>query len=267
MKRALLYRRGGLGDTLLTFPVAEVLNRLGYQVVFLGHSDYLCLARHCGWAQAIYSGEFLNYFLSQPFEKKIIISLEGNLKPFPKERIWLPIYYLQSLGLPLDFSSKLPFSEYVPKDKRLAFIHPGSGSPKKNPTFSLFRKIERLLRDHQWDVLYIAGEAEKWLIGKVDNLLILRDTLSLAKTLAQGKIYVGNDSGVSHLASFLGLKSFIFFGPSDELVFRPIGEKITIISLPLSCRPCFPYTCEERVCLEEEALWEAFIEAFTREEI
>ncbi|HBT03292.1 MAG TPA: glycoside hydrolase, partial [Thermodesulfobacterium commune] len=40
MKRLLFYRRGGLGDTLLTFPVLEVLKSQGYKITVIGVKAY-----------------------------------------------------------------------------------------------------------------------------------------------------------------------------------------------------------------------------------
>lgn len=267
MKRALLYRRGGLGDTLLTLPVAEVLSREGYKVCFLANSDYIPLITETEWVDEAYSAEYLSYFIDRPFDQKIVISKGGTLDPFPKERIWLPHYYLASLGLPLNFSQRLPSQQktfWGGRTKGLAVIHPGSGSPKKNPPFSLFLKIEHFLKRKGYEVLYVGGEAEAWLKGHAVNTLFTRDISELRDILSEASLYVGNDSGVSHLASYMGLKTFVFFGPSDEIVFRPIGMNVHIISLNLTCRPCFPKTCSERMCLNEDALMSLFVQEFLK---
>lgn len=266
MKRALLYRRGGLGDTLLTLPVAEMLNRNGFKVCFLGNSDYFPLIIKTEWVDETYSAEHLNYIVENSFDKKIIISREGTLYPFPKERIWLPIYYLTELNLSKNFSLRLPWRKFSDK-KRLkgpVVIHPGSGSPKKNPPFSLFLRIGEFLKKKGFEILFIGGEAEDWLRREPVNAIFLKDILELEKILSEASYYVGNDSGVTHLASYLGLKTFVFFGPSDEIVFRPIGEAVQILSLPLSCRPCFPKVCPEQKCLNEEALMVLFTECFSK---
>ncbi len=263
--KALVYRRGGLGDTLLLFPILENLKKMGYKVIFLGNSDYLDIARHCGLADEIYSSEFLSLFLSQPFDKKIIISLEGNLNPFPCKRIWLPIYYLETLHFPLEFSKKLTLNlaPLYNTSSKLAILHPGSGSPKKNPSLSLFEKIENFLQKRGYQTIYFAGPAERTFLRSKKPLFSSNNIIEVIRFLLSGSLYIGNDSGISHLASYLGLRAILFYGPSDEIIFRPIGERVTIITLPLSCRPCFPRVCEERKCLQEEELWQAFQENFT----
>jgi ADP-heptose:LPS heptosyltransferase len=41
--------------------------------------------------------------------------------------------------------------------------------------------------------------------------------------------YIGNDSGVSHLAAYLGLPTVAVFGPSDPKMWRPIGPTVQIV--------------------------------------
>jgi ADP-heptose:LPS heptosyltransferase len=41
--------------------------------------------------------------------------------------------------------------------------------------------------------------------------------------------YIGNDSGVSHLAAYLGLPTVAVFGPSDPEMWRPIGPLVQIV--------------------------------------
>jgi ADP-heptose:LPS heptosyltransferase len=261
MNRVLLYRRGGLGDTLLTFPVAEVLKRKGFEVHFVGNRDYLEFAYLCGWADKIYSSEFLSSLDLSRYQEKILISCRGNLNPFPESRIPITYYYLKSLGLPFNFSRKLPIFEDEPGDKNLAVLHPGSGSPKKNPPLELFEKIEAYLVNLGFTVIYLAGEAEDWLFSKKKNLFRSFNILEIASFLKRAGLFIGNDSGISHLASYLGIKSFLFYGPTDEVIFSPLGETSHLIFLPLSCRPCFPKTCSERPCLDPENLFKVFKKA------
>lgn len=258
-KKVLIYRRGALGDTLLTFPLAEVFKKLHYEVTLCGNKDYLELAKLAGFADHIISSEFFPYLSEDNFEKKIIISKTGHLDPFPKKRIWLPEYYLRSLGLPLNFSQTLPFSASSEKKENLAILHPGSGSPKKNPPFELFERIENFLKNLGYEVIYLAGEAETWLLNLKSNFFHSTDILEIAKFLKKAHLFVGNDSGISHLSAYLGVRTFVFFGPSDEIIFRPIGKRVYLLKRELSCRPCFPKVCEERPCLDAEELFRLFL--------
>jgi len=86
---------------------------------------------------------------------------------------------------------------------------------------------------------------------------IPQDTLALRRLLASGRAYVGNDSGVSHLAAWLGLPSVVVFGPSDPVRWRPIGENVEVVRPPLACAPCFEIAsvnCERPDCILEISL-------------
>ncbi|MFN3406736.1 MAG: glycosyltransferase family 9 protein [Caldimicrobium sp.] len=163
-----------------------------------------------------------------------------------------------SFKLPLDLS----FLKKVKTSQKLALLHPGSGSPKKNPSLTLFEKIENYLKKLGFKTLYFAGIAEKYFLNAKANVFFTEDILEAINLLLTVDLYIGNDSGISHLASYLGVSSILFYGPSDEIIYRPIGEKTKLITLPLSCRPCFPKVCKEKKCLDEEKLWKVFKRIF-----
>ena len=55
MKKFLLYRRGGLGDTLLTFPILEIFKRKGFYTVAVGNTDYFKIAKAVGWVDEVFT--------------------------------------------------------------------------------------------------------------------------------------------------------------------------------------------------------------------
>jgi ADP-heptose:LPS heptosyltransferase len=52
----------------------------------------------------------------------------------------------------------------------------------------------------------------------------------LAKRLVRCCGYIGHDSGVTHIASALGLPTLVLWGPSCEAVWRPLGERVRILN-------------------------------------
>lgn len=254
----LVYRRGGLGDTLLTFPVLELFKKSGKKVWAVGNTDYFIIAKAVGWADRISSE-----IPEDDFEGKVLIATDGNVKPFPEGRIWVVEHYLKSLSLRGDFSRVLPLEpmERSPLDG-CAVLHPSSGSPKKNPSPELFFRIESFLKKEGLKTVYLIGEADQWLKDYVKNYFESFSPLEIARALKKAKLYVGLDSGISHLASYCGLVSFIFYGPTDPVVWKPIGERVFQISLGLSCGPCFPQVCAERHCLDTERLFKRFLELY-----
>lgn len=251
-----------MGDTLLTFPVLEIYKQQGYMITVIGRKEYFKIAKYLGWIDNIYE-DLYPQIIEKPYDKKIFFSKLYGIDPFPKERIWIVEYFFKVLNLPQKFSQILPLpsSHRSPLAEKMV-IHPGSGSIKKIPDFSLFYKIEKFLIKRGLEVIYLIGEADKWIKNFVSNYWEANDPLEIAKALKLAKGYLGVDSGISHLASYLGLRSYVFFGPTDHVVWKPIGKKVKLITLELPCSPCFPNVCEDRPCLNPEALFERFKMSF-----
>ncbi|RUM29637.1 MAG: lipopolysaccharide heptosyltransferase family protein [Aquifex sp.] len=250
MKKALLYRRGGLGDTLLTFPILEILKRKGYETVAVGNTDYFIIAKEAGYADRVYS-----FIPEEEFDLKVIISLDGNVKPFPENREWIVKHYLKTLKMEEDFTKELPIKPLQNSPLRgKVVVHPSSGSKKKNPPIEFFLKLRDFLESKGKEVVFLLGEAEENLKETLKPNFFSLSPLEIAKHLKTAEIYIGLDSGISHLASYLGLPSFVIYGPTDPIVWKPIGNRVFQISLNLECSPCFPEVCDERPCLNTEEI-------------
>lgn len=144
-------------------------------------------------------------------------------------------------------------------DPSKIIIHPGSGSRKKCWPISNFVKValsldadgkrpEFILGPAEYDLHDILVQSKK-LNTNVHKIEKLAELAGLLKT-AGG--FIGNDSGVSHLASFIGLPTVVIFGPSDPKTWKPMGRAVKVVRSDLECSPCFePGTvgCEEIDCL------------------
>ncbi len=110
----------------------------------------------------------------------------------------------------------------------LAVLHAGAGSPGKAWPAGRFVRLGKLLEEKGWAVRVLLGpvEAER---GPGESLFeeaglsaeVLWDVLELGRRLARASVYVGNDSGPSHLAAALGVPSLVLFGPTDPAVWGP----------------------------------------------
>jgi heptosyltransferase-3 len=104
-----------------------------------------------------------------------------------------------------------------------AVIHPFSGSARKNWPLGKFRalaeKLERVM-----PVKWCAGEDDPPLAGavRIDNLY------ELACWLAKARMYIGNDSGITHLAAAVGTPVLALFGPTDPEVWAPRGPHVRV---------------------------------------
>jgi heptosyltransferase-3 len=152
-------------------------------------------------------------------------------------------------------------------------IHPGSGSSRKNWPLSEFRRLADRLAAEEWAPEYLLGPAEHGLtreIRKGENreatLHELSDLQDLVKLLRTAHGFIGNDSGVAHLAAFLSLPTLVVFGPSDPDRWRPAGRRVGIVRPQMDCSPCFESqgeNCDHQQCLRSISP-ELVLEAFRR---
>jgi hypothetical protein len=104
-----------------------------------------------------------------------------------------------------------------------AVIHPFSGSARKNWPLENFRALARQL-ESEMTVRWCAGAEDPPLEGAVR----IGDLYELACWLAQARLYVGNDSGITHLAAAVGIPVLALFGPTDPAVWAPRGENVQV---------------------------------------
>jgi heptosyltransferase-2 len=112
--------------------------------------------------------------------------------------------------------------------KRFIAIHPGSGSPRKNWPVEKFAELVRLAGRAGRRVLVIEGPSDEEVVGRVaqiagGSMVHVREPslLTLGAILSQAGAFVGNDSGVSHLAASTGTPTLTIFGPTDPVTWAP----------------------------------------------
>ncbi|MDI6775132.1 MAG: glycosyltransferase family 9 protein [Verrucomicrobiota bacterium] len=121
----------------------------------------------------------------------------------------------------------------IEAEKNRFCLHPGSGSPKKNWPAEKFAELARRIRgDKLGSPFFSLGEADN-AIGEAlarlaPDIPVLRglDLLDLAGVLATCAGYIGNDSGITHLAAAVGIPVVALFGPTDPQVWGPAGENV-----------------------------------------
>jgi ADP-heptose:LPS heptosyltransferase len=110
----------------------------------------------------------------------------------------------------------------VPREN-FAVIHPFSGSARKNWPLEKFRHLARGL-ERAMPVHWCAGPDDPPLDGAVH----IDDLYELARWLAGARLYVGNDSGITHLAAAVGTPVLALFGPSEPGIWAPRGENVRV---------------------------------------
>jgi heptosyltransferase-3 len=143
-----------------------------------------------------------------------------------------------------------------------AVIHPGSGSPRKNWPSDRFAELARRVERAGLEPIVLAGPADEPVsIGgrPTTSGLGLRE---LASLLAGATLYVGNDSGASHVAGAVGAPTVAVFGPTRALRWRPLGPRVVAVEPPHRCDLCRsaeerPVDCGCLLTVEVDAVAEA----------
>jgi ADP-heptose:LPS heptosyltransferase len=121
---------------------------------------------------------------------------------------------------------------------RPALILPGSGSPAKNWPAENFAALALRL-ESRLQVAIALGPAEpealqSFFITRRCRVLTNLELGELAGTAASAAIFIGNDSGVSHLAAAAGARGIALFGPTDPDRWRPLGRVEVLAQSPLA---------------------------------
>ena len=98
-------------------------------------------------------------------------------------------------------------SKSLPETTReTVVIHPFSGGRRKNWPLHLYRELASQL---PCEVEWTAGPEEE--LPGAERFANLAD---LAAWIAGARLYIGNDSGITHLAAAIGVQTLALFGPS-----------------------------------------------------
>lgn len=156
---------------------------------------------------------------------------------------------------------------------QLVALHPGSGSRHKCVAPALLAAaITRFQADDIVPVL-VGGPADDRMVAEVADACASRpgilehaDLLTMAGQLAHADLFVGHDSGLTHLAAALHVPTVALFGPTDRRRWAPRGSHVTVLTgEPCRChgwdavqachdKPCLQIQTEELVMVCERLL-------------
>ncbi len=120
--------------------------------------------------------------------------------------------------------------------------HVGTGGGKKSWPLAHWLAVSEILEELGVRARLIAGEVERetwaaplhaWfetiggeVLGSID---------ALVDAIAPASVFVGCDTGPSHLAAQLAVPTLAIFGPTDPRLWAPIGPDVRVLAPP---RPC-----------------------------
>jgi ADP-heptose:LPS heptosyltransferase len=209
------------------------------------------------------------------FKQELQAATQGRARIFqfhPKNsQMHQSDYYLSCLQA--DSAPGMPHISLMPDAKQWAEVYwakhslerkpvlaiaPGSGAREKNWPVISFEAIARWWRERVGgSVITFLGPVEDERGGYESlcsyGLTIRGITVGrLAAMIARCILYVGNDSGISHIAAALGLPTAPVFGPSSVNQWAPRGNTVLVLRHQVPCSPC-PVSamknCDHRDCL------------------
>jgi ADP-heptose:LPS heptosyltransferase len=121
-------------------------------------------------------------------------------------------------------------------------VHPGSGARAKCwPTERFVKVIDKLKRKKK-EARVLIGEVEQErftaeqvaALEKAAGGAVHRPAtyVELFNELRTASLFIGNDSGPSHLAGVMGLPTVTLFGPTDPALWKPMGPRVRVLHRP-----------------------------------
>jgi ADP-heptose:LPS heptosyltransferase len=151
---------------------------------------------------------------------------------------------LEKSGLPVHAETvmkeamKHPLLLSSPQPRLRIVFHPGSGGAQKNHPpefwFDLIRAFGGSIPRARQTPVILLGPAEEKLLpllsGKKDaEILFSPDMDRLSLLLRETLVYVGHDSGITHLAAMLGAPTIGLFKHTSVAQWHPLGPRVKVI--------------------------------------
>lgn len=245
--RRLLIRPGAIGDFILSLPALESL-RTDRTEVWCA-SQNVPLARFADSAQSIVASglDRLGLLPADDVIERLrrfdsVISWYGTTRPEFRElvgELGLPFRFLPALptgdghavefyneqarqfGVRLSRVPRFPEIDCPPGERTFAVIHPFASNAAKRAPMAVFESVAETL---------VKTMPVHWLCGPEEELegaIRIENLYELACWLRRARIFVGNDSGISHLAAAVGTPVQAFFRTTDPKVWAPRGDRST----------------------------------------
>lgn len=231
------------------------------------------LKRFFGSYESIYSWMASSH---PDFTRHLQLVSAGRLKMFPflpsESHIHMVDYYLSCLGKNgvLDLSPTIPLQsdavdwgrrfwrQHRLEKKKVLALAPGSGAREKNwPPESYKVVVEWWEKRFGGKIIVVLGPVEQEreeTRGPWGHAVVVwgLELAKVAALLSRCAVYLGNDSGVSHMAAALGVETVVVFGPTDPVQWAPRGKSVTVLTKNVECSPCHRSVmkiCPHRKCL------------------
>ncbi len=134
-----------------------------------------------------------------------------------------------------------------------ALIHPGAAFATKRWAVEKFAQVADQLSERRLTVVMIVSPQDtkllKSIVSQASRRIVTLDDVSLPEITAlssRARLFIGNDSGVAHIAAAAGAPCVVIFGSSNVAHWRPwTTTPSEIVREELPCQPCHGYFCAQ----------------------
>lgn len=123
----------------------------------------------------------------------------------------------------------------IPDGPPVLALAPIAADPAKTWPLTCFKTLAATLTSEGWRVVLIGGPSDAALAADLAaavpgcmTIFNEPDLLTVAAALARARAFVGNDSGLSHMAAAMGVPTLAIFGPTDPTRYGPWGGQVVI---------------------------------------
>ncbi len=144
-------------------------------------------------------------------------------------------------------------SSFTIQHSPFALIHPVAAFDTKQWAMENFARIAESFNTKDLQIIAVATKKEREVLEKLraESKVPIQifDDLTLPEITAlasKAKIFVGNDSGIAHIAAAVDAPSVVIFGSSNRNHWRPwTNAPNEIVYEKMDCQPCAGYVCEK----------------------
>jgi heptosyltransferase-2 len=221
-------------SSALTFFLGRVKNRFGYR----GEGRHIFLNR------SLEAGKIAGEHRAREYFKLVEYFAETSLPFSPPTIVVSPDALTSAENLLDDFS----IAAGIP----LVAIAPRAVAPSRRWGSDNYAALAKSLIDkYNFQIILVGGKDEYDAAGKIayghnqiHNLCGKTDIASAAALLARAKLFIGNDSGLAHLAAAVNIPMVVLSGADNPRETSPLSnKKIVIIKDYLNCISCVKNIC------------------------
>jgi hypothetical protein len=228
----------GYPDRLRLLQAAGLADRVFGLDTWIHHPEKVFSSLEAGYSEAIRIDSF---FPEGPVHHSPSPGFETHSHPplpDPSTGLSVADYFAACLEVVNPSESDAPLGRLQPTGLQrppVLWVHPGAGGSVKQWPMENFVEVASRVREE-------GGLEARWLLGEAELEMLQRlresgieprvspDLVEWAQGTSGDDYYLGNDSGPTHLAGLLGLRTLAIFGPEgDETRWRPWGRQAKVV--------------------------------------